>query len=110
MKPRKDPRSESEKELQRKVVARFRSEGWLVEKTHGSMYQKGWPDLMCRHPSLGLIWVEMKRPGEQLRPSQVAKFRLWSKYGHRIWVFTGPQDFKKLRHKPNWWQYCGISF
>ena len=85
------------------VKRKLEAMGWLVEKTHGSMYQIGWPDLFILHPEHGSRWVELKRPRTgRLKPSQEKKFRLWSRYGVGVWIMTGPKDYEVLFQHPNW--------
>ena len=89
----------------------MRSLGWNVEKTHGNLYQKGWPDLYAMHPGLPNVdggrpltrWIEMKRPGQgELENSQKILFRQWTDHGVKIWVLTTVADYEKLFKEPNW--------
>ena len=82
----------------------------MTEKAHGSAYQRGWPDLYCVHPNFGSYWIEMKRPGEQLRQTQMDRIRKWHKFGVRIFVLEGAHQVNRLLEKPNWWHYCGGLF
>jgi len=47
----------------------------------------------------------MKVENRPLRASQIATFAKWSKYGARIYVLTGPEDYDKLFGPPNWTFY-----
>lgn len=77
--------------------------GWLTDKTHGNKFQSGWPDLYCHHPLHGGAWIEMKATKrKKLTRSQRGLFARWSKYGVRIWVLTGPEDYDLLFDEPNW--------
>lgn len=93
-----------EKVIYQRVRRALEADGWLVEKTHGSMYQVGWPDLFLCHPRHGMRWVELKRPREgKLKPSQEKKFARWQQHGVGIWILTGVADIPKLFEAPNWY-------
>ena len=81
------------------------SSEWCVEKTHGSMYQSGFPDFLCMHLVWGTKWIENKVPGGRLRPSQISKFLIWEKAGAEIFVCTGPKDYYKIFEHPNWGEF-----
>ena len=75
--------------------------GWLVEKTHGTVYSPGWPDLYCHHPDHGSRWVEVKRPSGKLTRAQQARFGRWCAAGVGIWVLTSPDEVDLLHSAPN---------
>jgi hypothetical protein len=92
-----------EKDHQEELRKFMRALGWHTEKAHGSLFQKGWPDLFCMHVKHGVRWVEMKRPGQgELELSQVKLFRQWSSHGVGVWVLTTVADYSKLFQPPNW--------
>lgn len=96
--------SESERQKQLRIFMELK--GWLVEKSHGNPYQKGWPDLLCFHPMYGTRWIEMKQSErERLTPAQIVTFTKWQKYGARIYILTGVEDYPKLWKEPNWWAW-----
>ncbi len=70
--------------------------GWHIEKMHGGMYQKDFPDLYCMHKMFGTRWVEMKKPVGKLSKGQIKKFILWSKHNTNIWILEGPEDYGML--------------
>lgn len=81
----------------------MRAAGWHTEKTHGSLFMEGWPDLYCIHKQHGSRWVEMKRPGDgELEASQKKKFQLWLDHGMGVWILTKVEDYPRLFDKPNW--------
>ena len=84
--------------------------GWLVEKVHGSITMKGWPDLYCHHPVFGQRWVECKRHGKKgkLQDSQVAKFKKWAKFKIGVWVLCSPSDYDLLFDPPNWHKFLSL--
>jgi hypothetical protein len=104
-------RNPLEKEKENELRAFMKKLGWHTEKTHGNLFQHGWPDLYCLHPTLAggspmQRWVEVKRGGQgRLESSQVHKFSLWKKFGLGVWVLTGPEDYGKLFLPPNWWEF-----
>ena len=74
----------------------LRYKGWHVEKTHGSQYQEGFPDLYCMHPKYDPKWVETKvlRGGDfSFTVAQLAKFPVWIAHGVKIWIIYGT-DFR----------------
>lgn len=103
MNPLEGGRKRLEKDEENAFRKLLVSKGWHVEKTHGSLYMKGWPDLYCIHPAYGPKWIEVKRPGEgKLEDTQVKKFNEWRKYGLGVWVVTGVKDYPLIFKQPNW--------
>lgn len=101
-KKRQRPEYTGAKRLRQFMEAR----GWLVEKVHGSLYQRGFPDFFCHHPLHGSIWIETKVAGGYLRPSQKTKFARWSKYGVKIYVCGDETHYSRLFKPPNWHIYA----
>ena len=60
-----------EKVIEKKLVRVVKENGGLCIKM-ASMYYKGIPDRLILTADGRLMFVETKRPGEQLRPEQVA--------------------------------------
>jgi len=79
-----------ERAIQKQIVAALRKAGWLVyilSRSRGARYHKGLPDLFIRHTARKLHgWVEVKRPGEKLRPEQEAFRRAALDAGESHWV------------------------
>lgn len=69
----------------------LRRDGWLTAKSHGNLYQAGWPDLYCFHPIHGARWVETKTKRGRLTPAQFETFSEWVRYGVPIWILTEPR-------------------
>lgn len=70
----------------------LKAKGWHVEKTHGSQFQMGFPDLYCMHPQYGQRWVECKvlRNGNvHFEDTQKNKFPVWIAHGVKIWIVYG---------------------
>lgn len=98
--PRNKRLEKDEERDLRKVLV---SQGWHVEKTHGSLYMKGWPDLYAMHPAHKQRWIEVKLKGQgRLEESQVRLFLRWRRHGTGVWVLTGPEDYPLLFRNPNW--------
>lgn len=66
---------ETERTIQRQVVAHFRAMGWSVYVTSSrqrSRIADGFPDLWCMKPGRGGLWFETKGPNGKQRPAQVS--------------------------------------
>jgi len=116
MKPIRKPRAKRRPEdvlvddLRRVLLEEL--EFTLAEKTHGNLYQYGWPDLWCYHPTWYVdgpvddwsgvyrpsgrgLWLEAKVPPNKLTLAQYDLFNRWSRAGVSIWVAT-PEDVPYL--------------
>jgi hypothetical protein len=70
--------------------------GWHVEKTHGSQFQEGFPDLYLMHRQYTSRWVETKkmRKGDfSFTSAQLHKFPIWLAHQTPIWIIYG-EDFR----------------
>lgn len=85
----------TETDLKRQVVQALRKAGWKVyvtsERRRGySKMPTGLPDLFIRHVARKLHgWLEVKRPGEKLRPEQIRFQREAWDAGESHWVCEG---------------------
>ncbi len=52
----------------------------------------GFPDLVLVHPSLGVVWIELKMPDGRLKPEQVVWLRALRESGQRVFVFYPAQQ------------------
>lgn len=98
------PIDELERQIQDAIKAYLEARGWFVIETHGNMYQRGVPDLICSHPKFGIRLVEVKRPtGYCFTPAQLESFP----HLRYVWVLTGANEdeYKKLFRGPNWCFY-----
>lgn len=76
----KRPPPPLERTIQRQIVQALRAAGWAVWSTSqgyrsapgGTRMAPGLPDLYCRHPRRGAVWIEVKRPGGRVREAQAA--------------------------------------
>lgn len=102
-----------EGEIQRSIVSALRQREWTVMETHGNLYQRGFPDLYCFHPTHGQRWIEVKLPGmkgSKFTAAQIKYFKLMNASGIGVWILTGNTDmemnklFQNLT-KGNWEGY-----
>jgi hypothetical protein len=105
---RAPPPGPRETRVLRDIRSALESTGWFVQKTHGSAYSAGWPDLMCFRSDPGLRWVEVKRPGGtgtrrgRLTRAQRVRFAEWEAHGLGVWVICAVTEIEKLFGPPNW--------
>lgn len=93
------PEAEICKQLKLKAI----SEGWVCDKTFGTVYQTGWPDYYCAHKDHGAFWLEVKSPRGSLEASQYAMFTKLEKVGIPVFILTDPEQFPSLfKQPPNW--------
>jgi len=90
--PKHRERLAVETDLKRAVVDALRKAHWRVyvtsERRRGySKMPVGWPDLFARHVEKRVcVWIEVKRPGENLSPEQL-EFQLDAlAAGERHWI------------------------
>jgi hypothetical protein len=101
-------RQKPEEKIRAAIKVFLEARGWMVEITHGNLYQAGLPDLYCAHARHGSRWVEVKNPEEyKFTAAQKKKFPVFEAHGVGIWVLTaGTEDeFLKLFKPPNWREY-----
>jgi DNA-binding response OmpR family regulator len=99
-----------EEKIREAIVHYLNQRGWVVNITHGSMFQSGFPDLYATHKKHGPRWIEVKLPemkGSRWTSAQKHWFPLMSENGTPIWVLTAASDseYKKLFEPENWWGY-----
>ena len=100
-------RKNPEKLIQIAIENRLKIEGWYVMRTHGNMYQSGFPDIFACHSTYGQRWIEVKLPemkGSKFTGAQLECFPKICANGSGVWVLTGDTDleFLKLKRPPNW--------
>ena len=101
-----------EAEIQDAIEKMLRGLEWYVMRTHGSMYQSGFPDIYATHCKYGQRWIEVKLPemkGSKFTPAQLECFPKLCAHGSGVWILTGDSDveYRKLFGRFNWWQYTG---
>ena len=99
-----------EKIVQERIEALLRAYGWFILRTHGSMFQSGFPDDFACHTRYGQRWIEVKLPtrtGDIFTPAQLDTFPKLCANGSGVWVLTAATDleYKKLFDRPNWFYY-----
>lgn len=80
--------------------------GWQVMVTNGNLYQVGFPDLYCTHPTHGQRWIDVKNPARySFTPAQK---KLWPAIDAcvGIWILTSPDQIETVLFKPsNLWSF-----
>lgn len=88
--------------------------GWLIFKTHGDEFFKGFPDLICVHLKYGTIYVETKsfRKNHVLEDTQIKVFMDLDKHGAKVYVARSADDYHDVimtltgeLKTPNWHLY-----
>lgn len=99
--------------IQRDLMRFLRERGWLVERTHGNLFQQGFPDLYVSHKKFGQRWIDVKNPvSYQYTKAQCQKWPIWDSFGIGIWIIVGAnqEEYDKLFATPNWRDYWKESY
>jgi hypothetical protein len=107
------PRHGPEWHTQKDLIAFLQARGWLVEHTHGSLYQNGFPDLLAMHEKWGERWIDVKQPKHySFTKAQRRKWPQWAAKGTGIWILTAAtqEEYDKLFGPPNWKNYWKESW
>jgi hypothetical protein len=107
------PRKGPEWRIQRDLKRFLHDRDWLVEQTHGNLYQTGFPDLFLAHERWGYRWVDVKNPKSySFTKAQRIKWPLWESFGVGVWILTGASqsEYDKLFGPPNWRDYWKESW
>ena len=80
-----------EREIERKLVSAVKSRGGICPKFVSPGFD-GMPDRVVLLPHGKFGFVEVKRPGEQPRPLQIARHRLLRKLGFLVVVLEGEEQ------------------
>lgn len=102
------PRKGPEWYIQRDLKNFLKARGWMVEQTHGNLFQQGFPDLFISHPVRGSRWIDVKNPDAyEFTRAQQQKWPVWDSFGVGIWILTGAtqEEYDKLFRPPNWRDY-----
>lgn len=113
--PRHQLKSYDRDELEESILCRFRDmlilRDWGVFRTHGNMFQSGWPDLYIAHYKHGVRWVEMKRPtGYKFTPAQHKMFPELKAKGVGVWIIWSADEtsYNSLFGPDNFtWAFAG---
>jgi hypothetical protein len=109
----KRPKHGPEWFIQRDLIALLKARGWHVERTHGNLYQTGFPDLYVMHKKWGTRWIDCKQPKYySFTKAQRIKWPLWEAMGTPIWILTAAtqEEYDKLMGPPNWRDYVKDSW
>ena len=99
--------------IQRGVIKYLVARGWHVERTHGNLYQTGFPDLFVAHKKWGTRWIDCKQPKKYgFTRDQKRKWPVWDSFGIGIWILTAAtqEQYDKLFGPPNWKTYWKASW
>lgn len=94
--------------IQQDLIKFLECRKWLVEATHGNLYQRGFPDLFCHHKQWGYRWIDCKVKGRySFTRDQKRKWPAWEAHGVGIWILTAAtqEEYDKLFKPPNWRDY-----
>ena len=101
-------RGNPEAVIQARIIAYLEKKDWTVMRTHGNMYQQGFPDLYCLHAVNGARWIEVKNPlAHSFTPAQKKFFPLMHASGVSIYILVAADEteYRKLFLRPNWHVY-----
>lgn len=99
--------------IQKDLIEFLESRKWLVERTHGNLYQEGFPDLYIACPQWGQRWIDCKNPERySFTKAQRRKWPLWEQNGIGIWILVAAsqEEYDKLFQPPNWRTYWKDSY
>ncbi len=99
--------------IRRDILRLMRTRGWMMEITHGSQFQSGFPDLFAAHPKFGTRWIDAKNPEKySFTNAQKIKWPEWKLAGVGIWIMTAGNEieYDKLFQSPNWEDYWKPSY
>jgi hypothetical protein len=99
--------------IQQNLIKFLEARQWLVEHTHGNLYQQGMPDLFCNHLKWGYRWIDCKVKGRySFTKAQKIKWPIWESFGVGIWILTDAtqDEYDKLFRPPNWRDYWKTSW
>ena len=107
------PKHGPEWHIQKRLKAFLATRNWLVQQTHGNLYQKGFPDLFIAHRKWGFRWIDCKVDGHySFTKAQQKCWPLWDSYGIGIWILVeaNQTEYDKLFAPPNWRDYWKESY
>ena len=99
--------------IQQALIKFLKARGWMVEHTHGNLFQTGFPDLFIAHEKWGTRWIDCKQPKTYcFTKAQKLKWPLWDAKGVGIWILTAATDeeYGKLFKRANWKDYWKESW
>ena len=84
-----------EKLIEQKLVHKVKAAGGIAPK-FVSPGLDGMPDRLLLLPGGRMAFVEVKAPGEKARPLQVARHRLLTELGFKVYVLDDPEQITKI--------------
>lgn len=101
-----------EYEIQMKVLAALRADGWFCKELHGDLYQFGMPDIFACKKGEGWRFIEIKCPtGYRFTAAQYESFPRLMSEGVGVWILTSENQIDRLKGPPNWHHYLdGASY
>ena len=84
-----------EKLIEQKLVHKVKAAGGIAPKFVSPGYD-GMPDRLLLLPGGRMAFVEVKAPGEKPRPLQVARHRLLTELGFKVYVLDDPEQIAKI--------------
>jgi len=97
-----------EYQIQKDLINFLKDRNWWVERTHGNLYQMGFPDLYVGHLKFGQRWIDVKNPvAWEFTKAQCQKWPIWDQFNIGIWIITAAseEEYDKLFTSPNWRDY-----
>lgn len=81
-----------ETDIQGAILKWLRKRNWVYIKTHPGLngVPKGWPDITVFVPGGEVVFLEVKKPGEELEPLQDQWAMRLRKGGYQHWVVNNP--------------------
>lgn len=80
-----------EKIIEQKLVTAVKKHGGICPKFVSPGFD-GMPDRLMLLPNGRFVFVEVKAPGEKPRPLQLARHRLLSRLGFRVYVLDSEEQ------------------
>lgn len=106
--------SRPEAAIQEDIIEFMQLRGWLVEVTHGNVYQAGLPDLFCWNERLDKFrWIDVKNPSNyRFTAAQCKTWTEWEKHGLGVWIMVGAneEEYAKLFQPANMRDYWRPSY
>lgn len=84
-----------EKSIEQKFVHTVKVAGGIAPKLVSPGFD-GMPDRMVLMPEGRIAFVEVKAPGEKLRPLQLARHRLLRRLGFRVYVLDSGKQITRI--------------
>ena len=86
--------TQRESSVERSIREYARDHGWLVYK-FTSPGTRGVPDRLFIRRGV-VVFIEVKRPGEEARPLQLHTHKKMRRYGALVWVVDNLEDAKRI--------------